>query len=226
VTHAIDLRPDRGARAYHAGNVRNRLLAAAKLILEREGREHLQLRAIAGRIGVSAPTVYYHYADKRSLLDALAREGFTALRAALDHADAGLTGAAGLKAISAAYLGFVDAHPALYRLMYELRDCEPTGEVVAAEEAALCAMRQAVARALGEPAPDAAAETMTEALWAFGRGAAAVGLARGRCGGAALAWVQQALLGLAVLDSGVCSPPGPRWGLCERLLTGSWRSRP
>lgn len=204
MTHAADLRSERGARAYHVGNVRNRLLAAARLILEREGRDHLQLRAIAGRIGVSAPTVYYHYADKRTLLAALAREGFVALRAALEHADAGQTGGAGLRAISAAYLGFVDEHPALYRLMYELRDSAPTAEVVTAEEGALSAMRQAVARTLSMAAPDETTETMAEALWAFGRGAAAVGLARGRCsGGATLAWIQQALLGLALLDSGV-----------------------
>ena len=116
MTHAGGVHPERGptqraARAYHVGNVRNRLLAAAKVILEREGRDHLQLRAIAGRIGVSAPTVYYHYADKRSLLSALAREGFLALRAALELADAGETGGPGLRAISAAYLGFVDEHP-------------------------------------------------------------------------------------------------------------------
>jgi AcrR family transcriptional regulator len=203
MTHAVELRSDPSVRAYHVGNVRNRLLAAARLILEHEGRDHLQLRAIAGRIGVSAPTVYYHYADKRSLLAALAREGFAALRAVLEHADAGETGGAGLRAISAAYLGFVDEHPALYRLMYELRDNAPTAEVIAAEEAALAALRQAVARTLSKAAPDETAETMAEALWAFGRGAAAIGLARGRCsGGAALAWIQQALLGLALLDSG------------------------
>lgn len=203
MTHAAGLRPDPGARAYHVGNVRNRLLAAARLILEREGRDHLQLRAIAGRIGVSAPTVYYHYADKRSLLAALAREGFGALRAVLENADAGQAGGAGLKAISAAYLGFVDEHPALYRLMYELRDNEPTAEVVAAEDGALAALRQAVARALSKTTPDDTAEAMAEALWAFGRGAAAIGLARGRSGGgASLAWIQQALIGLAVLDSG------------------------
>jgi AcrR family transcriptional regulator len=203
MTHATDQHSEHGARAYHVGNVRNRLLAAAKLILEREGRDHLQLRAIAGRIGVSAPTVYYHYADKRSLLAALAREGFAALSAALEHADAGQTGGAGLRAISAAYLDFVDEHPALYRLMYELRDNAPTADVVAAEEGALDAMRRAVARVLSDTAPDQTAETVAEALWAFGRGTAAVGLARGRCsGGAALAWIQQALLGLAMLDSG------------------------
>ena len=208
MTHAREFpselgRSERGVRAYHVGNVRNRLLAAAKTILEREGRDHLQLRAIAARIGVSAPTVYYHYADKRSLLAALAREGFAALRGALEHADAGETGGAGLRAISAAYLGFVDEHPALYRLMYELRDSEPTAEVVAAEDDAFNALRQAVARTLSKTAPEEAAETVAEALWAFGRGAAAVGLSRGRCsGGAALAWIQQALLGLALLDSG------------------------
>jgi AcrR family transcriptional regulator len=202
MTHVGDFDVERGARPYHQGNVRNRLLAAAKLILEREGRDHLQLRAIAGRIGVSAPTVYYHYANKRSLLAALAREGFIALRADLEHADAGATGGAGLRAISAAYLGFVDEHPALYRLMYELHDNDPTAEVVAAEEGALDALRQAVARTLMLTAPDETADAMAEALWAFGRGAAAVGLARGRRGGEALAWVRQALLGLVVLDFG------------------------
>lgn len=201
MTHTAGFQPERGGRSYHVGNVRNRLLAAARVILEREGRDHLQLRAIAGRIGVSAPTVYYHYADKRSLLAALAREGFLALRAALELAEAGETGGAGLRAISAAYLGFVEAHPALYRLMYELRDSDPTPEVVAAEESALEAMRQAVTRTLSPSTPPEIAENVAEALWAFGRGAAAVGLARGRSsGGAILAW--EALLGLILLDSG------------------------
>ncbi|HEX5380552.1 MAG TPA: TetR/AcrR family transcriptional regulator [Phenylobacterium sp.] len=216
MSHAIDYSPQRGARPYHMGNVRNRLLAAAKTILERDGRDHLQLRAIAALTGVSAPTVYYHYADKHSLLGALAREGFLALSATLEHADAGETGGPGLRAISASYLDFVDAHPALYRLMYELRDSEPTAEVVAAEDAALAAMRLAVGRALSDRAPDEAVANLAEVLWAFGRGAAAVGLARGHPGGApACGWTHRALLGLALLDTGgllaavaAWAPPG------------------
>ena len=212
MTHAAGFHPERGGRSYHVGNVRIRLLDAAKTILEREGREHLQLRAIAARIGVSAPTVYYHYADKGSLLAALAREGFKGLRAALEHADAGEGGGAGLSAISAAYLGFVDEHPALYRLMYEVRDSEPTAEVVAAEEEALDAMREAVTRALSDDATAEAAHNVAEALWAFGRGAAAVGLARGRPnGGVALAWIQQALLGLALLNAAGLIENGASW---------------
>ena len=202
MTHADGVPSDR-ARPYHVGNVRNRLLDAAKTILEREGRDHLQLRAIAGLIGVAAPTVYYHYADKRSLLAALAREGFLGLRAALEHADGGLAGGAGLRAISAAYLGFVEQHPALYRLMYELRDNEPTEEVVAAEEEALAALRAAVVRTLAAGASETTSANVAEALWAFGRGTAAVGLARGRpMSGWTLAGLQQAILGLALLESG------------------------
>lgn len=199
-------------RPYHLGNVRNRLLEAARTILEREGRDRLQLRTIAALTGVSAPTVYYHYADKRSLLCALARDGFQGLRAALIPAAAGQTGGAGLSAVSAAYLGFVAEHPALYRLMYEVRDGEPTPEVVAAEEEALAAMRAAVAAALADDVTEEEADHVAEALWAFGRGAAAVGLARGRPGGAApLTWIRQALLGLAVLNGAGLIHTGTSW---------------
>ncbi len=210
MTHAVGVY--RGERAYHVGNVRNRLLDAAKTILEREGRDHLQLRAIAARIGVSAPTVYYHYADKRSLLAALAREGFAGLRGALEQVEAGPPGGEGLSQISAAYLSFVDAHPSLYRLMYEVRDTEPEPGVVAAEEEAFEALRAAVARTLGPGADEASTANVAEALWAFGRGAAAVGLARGRSnGGVALAWIQQALLGLALLNGGGLLETGAAW---------------
>jgi AcrR family transcriptional regulator len=202
----------RSGRPYHLGNVRNRLLDAAKTILEREGRDHLQLRSIAALTGVSAPTVYYHYADKRSLLCALARDGFQGLRAALTHAEGGETGGAGLSAVSAAYLGFVVEHPALYRLMYEVRDAARTPEVVPAEDEALSALREAVTRALGDEVVGEEADQAAEALWAFGRGAAAVGLARGRPSGAApLAWIRQALLGLALLNGGGLIQAGTSW---------------
>jgi len=162
-------------RPYHLGNVRRRLLDAARRILEAEGRDKLHLRAIASLTGVSAPTVYYHYADKQALLAALALEGFADLRDALEGADGGLTGGPGLGAVSGAYLDFVQAHPALYRLMYEIRDGQPPQAVVDAEDEALEALRRSVRAAM---AGKGDAESAAEALWAFGRGAAAVSLSR------------------------------------------------
>ena len=59
---------------YHHGDLRSAVLQAAGEILEKEGLSGLSLREAARRAGVSHNAPYRHFADRESLLAALAAE--------------------------------------------------------------------------------------------------------------------------------------------------------
>jgi AcrR family transcriptional regulator len=56
------------SRAYHHGDLRVALLAAARRILEQEGLAALSLRSTARAVGVSPAAPYHHFVDKDALL--------------------------------------------------------------------------------------------------------------------------------------------------------------
>lgn len=169
-------------RTYHVGNVRGQLLAAARDILHESGRSGLSLRAIADRAGVAPGTVYYHYADKAALLAGLAVDGFRQLaetmRAAYETAGPG----EGLRTTGAAYLTFLREKPELYELMYEARDAGRREDVAAAEAEAFAVSRGAIMADFADQHAPEVADKIAEAIWAWGRGIAAVALSRGEPG--------------------------------------------
>jgi AcrR family transcriptional regulator len=63
-------------KAYHHGDLRRSLLAAAESLLARKGVAELTLREVAKAAGVSHTAPYRHFRDKRDLIEALATEGF------------------------------------------------------------------------------------------------------------------------------------------------------
>lgn len=187
-------------RNYHVGNVRGQLLAAARGILQESGRSGLSLRAIADRAGVAPGTVYYHYADKAALLAGLAVDGFRQLAEAMRVAyDAG-PAEGGLRTTGMAYLSFLREKPELYELMFEALEDGRREEVTAAEAEAFAVSRQAImADFAGLHAPEVA-HKIAEAIWAWGRGIAAVALSRGAPGaGPRHETVESAVRGLEAL---------------------------
>lgn len=55
---------------------RERIFAAAKTLLEREGISGLSVRKVTQNAGVSPMAMYNHFADKNALLNALMEDGF------------------------------------------------------------------------------------------------------------------------------------------------------
>jgi AcrR family transcriptional regulator len=55
---------------------RDRILTAAKSVLDREGLSGLTIRKVAARARLSPMALYRHFADKSALLDALTDDGF------------------------------------------------------------------------------------------------------------------------------------------------------
>ena len=62
---------------YHHGDLRNALLEAALVILNRDGEAGLQLRDLARAVNVSPAAPYRHFDSRAALLEALAVTGFT-----------------------------------------------------------------------------------------------------------------------------------------------------
>lgn len=107
------------AHPYHHGDLSRALVQAGRRILEGEGPAGLSLRAVAREAGVSPAAPYHHFKDKSDLLEAIAREGWMELGAAVAKArlqtpDAG----AAITNIGVGYVGFARDNPALYRVMY------------------------------------------------------------------------------------------------------------
>lgn len=115
-------RPDRGAPAsgdLRAGGVaerrRTEIVAAAREILAASGPGAFTMRAVAERIGIRAPSLYKHFADKEALEVALVAEGL-AEQADVFEAAVG-SGGDRIGALGRAYRDWALAHAHLYRLM-------------------------------------------------------------------------------------------------------------
>ena len=91
------------------------IVDAALALLEAEGAEALSMRRVADRVGIRAPSIYEHLADKRTLEAAIISRGFE-LQA--DVFEAAVNGADDpTAALARTYRAFALAHPHLYRLM-------------------------------------------------------------------------------------------------------------
>lgn len=124
---------------FHHGDLRWALLQAASQLLEREGSAGVGLRAISRLAGVSQAAPYRHFADRESILAALAEQGMVALgeRMAAAARQAGEPVAA-LNAIAEAYVAAATERPHLYRLLFgpEVADKK---RYPAVRDAGLCA---------------------------------------------------------------------------------------
>jgi AcrR family transcriptional regulator len=107
-------------RPYHHGNLRAALLEEAERTLRDQGLDRLSLRELARQAGVSHGAPRRHFADRQSLLDALAEAGFTRLGAELREAAdaAGEDYEVSLRATAAAYVRFAVHDAALLELMF------------------------------------------------------------------------------------------------------------
>jgi AcrR family transcriptional regulator len=105
-------------RAYHHGDLKRALIDAATEILRTHGSEALTLRAVARAAGVSANAPYRHFPDRRTLVAAVAQEGFALLHGEMMAAIRSAEGREGFRQVAVAYVRFAHEHPARYRVMF------------------------------------------------------------------------------------------------------------
>jgi AcrR family transcriptional regulator len=121
------------AGRYHHGDLRRALVEEALRTIHTAGVEHLTLRSIGEKLGVSRTALYRHFSDKQALLAGVGREGFRMLRLALTEAwEEHGKGREGFDAMGSAYVQFAVAHPSHYRVMFGrfLESCSKDAEFI------------------------------------------------------------------------------------------------
>lgn len=98
----------------------HQIVAAARLIAEREGWDAVTIRRLADEIEYSQPVLYSHFENRDAIVAAVALEGFEEIAAALREAASGSSGRNALKNVAVAYLDFALRRPALYNAMFVL----------------------------------------------------------------------------------------------------------
>jgi AcrR family transcriptional regulator len=157
---------------YHHGDLRDALVRTARKILEKNGLADLSLRRVARVAGVSAAAPYHHFADKQALLNAVAGEGYAALRSEMLARMAKQTDpVARLDASGVGYVVFAIENPALFRLMFggDGKQLSTDAALTKARQLAYGVLQSAVA----EQSPDGTADPLTcLRLWALVHGIA------------------------------------------------------
>jgi AcrR family transcriptional regulator len=108
-----------GETPYHHGDLHEALLKAAERVLERDGLAGLTLRAVAREAGVSHAAPTHHFGDLTGLLSELAAIGYRMFNVAMVAARESET-LPTMKAMATAraYVGYAQAHPGMYSLMF------------------------------------------------------------------------------------------------------------
>ena len=157
-------------RAAATAATRRAILDAAEELLASIGEAGLSIREVCGRAGVTAPTVYHHFGDKRALVDCVVAECFTRFDRNFRRRDVPGDPVERLRWSFDRYVAYGLAHPDHYRLMFQQPAPRPTA-AGRASYARLERLVQAVAEA-GRLVPPVAAATA--AFWAAVHGVTAL----------------------------------------------------
>jgi AcrR family transcriptional regulator len=136
--------------SYQHGDLRQALIQAGLKLLTEGGASKLSLRAAAQLAGVSHAAPYRHFADKDTLVAAIAEEGFRLLtahmRAEAARARPGNT-VDHLRALGFGYLDFAVQHPSYLHVIFGgvATSARKTPALAAAGDEAYQTLRSAVA---------------------------------------------------------------------------------
>lgn len=97
---------------------REKLVAAAVDLLERDGVQALSVRTLAAELGTSTMAVYTHFGNMAGLLDAVGAEALTRFSDALSDVPPTDDAVAGFFLLGLAYHRFAMANPQRYQLIF------------------------------------------------------------------------------------------------------------
>ncbi|MFO1173815.1 MAG: TetR/AcrR family transcriptional regulator [Paracoccaceae bacterium] len=108
-------------QGYHHGNLRQALLDAALVLIEKQGPQGFTLSDAAKSAGVTPAAVYRHFAGRDDLIAECARQGFEIFADLMDHAynNGRPTALSAFEATGRAYLAFARKFPGHYMAMFE-----------------------------------------------------------------------------------------------------------
>jgi AcrR family transcriptional regulator len=170
---------------------RTRILNVAKTIHARLGEDHLSMRRIAARLGVTAPAIYHHFLNRDAILEAISDEGFERLVTRLERLTRQRRRVPECLDVLVAYREFALDEPHLFAVMFlarRLRARQFPDDFAARRSAAFSLLADRVTAAItaGELRDDDANEVALT-LWAHAHGLVLLQRA-GRFGGSLTAY--------------------------------------
>jgi AcrR family transcriptional regulator len=161
---------------------RKEIVDAARALAAEQGWPAVTVRAVAARIGCSAPALYQYFRDKDEILDALAADGRNQLAERMDHAlaDTGHGPGKRLRAAVRSLWDFAQDNPETYAVMFGLsgQACHGGGAGQALAQLRKVAQELAIKREAPEAADD-----LADSLIAASHGFIALNLAGNFPGG-------------------------------------------
>jgi AcrR family transcriptional regulator len=109
--------PIRDRRAERREATRAEILDTAWDLVREEGLGGLNLRDLAPRVGMRAPSLYEYFASKHAIYDAMFAQGYRQFAAVIDEA-AALSGEEGLRVMAHRAMAFMVEEPARYQLLF------------------------------------------------------------------------------------------------------------
>ncbi|WP_343527506.1 TetR/AcrR family transcriptional regulator [Sphingomonas sp.] len=140
-------------KPYHKENLRRDLLDAGRAYVRANGHLSLSIRTLAQQVGVSPGAPYHHFPDRRSLLLALATEGFREMLSGSEQVGVSrMNPGDRLRRMGSLFIRFAEENSHLIELMYESELTTP------ALDAALIPFQQAghqqLRRQIADAVPD------------------------------------------------------------------------
>ena len=154
------------SRDLESGATRHAILEAAEGLLAAGGEAGLSIRELCARAGVTAPTIYHHFGDKRALIDRIVDDCFAEFDAALARRAAPADPVDALRWAFDRYVEYGLSHPAHYRLLFQRIEARPT----AAGAASYDRLRRMVAAVAAAGRLTRPVEVATRAAWCAAHG--------------------------------------------------------
>jgi AcrR family transcriptional regulator len=154
--------------------------AATDLLLDSSDVRAVSIRSVAQLVGVTPPSIYLHFADKDTLLDAVCARYLQKLDQHIQQAAIGQSSTLEvLRAQGLAYVRFARQTPELYRIA-TMGECRPGSDVDAAlNSSAFVHLRESVGTLMAEGVyPNGDATSVALELWAAAHGVAALLVAK------------------------------------------------
>ena len=154
-----------------SSSLRETVLRASVDFIADKGPDGLSFRQVAAAAGVSHQAPYHHFADRKAIFRAIALEGFTvfrdALQAAIASPDAGV-------ALLEAYVEFALSHRGHFRVMFrrDLCEIENDPELKAVADESFDALVDHVRRELGDEASIDDIRARATSMWSLAHGLA------------------------------------------------------
>ena len=94
------------------------IVGAARKLISRDGLDALSMQAVAAVVGVKAPSLYKHVADRKALVRAVVADVAAEMQRALEAAATTGAAASDLRAMAHAYRAYAQKLPRLYALLF------------------------------------------------------------------------------------------------------------